>query len=107
MNLSYNELFLKILTIIDYKDRENFVKEFEENNRMGAIANCVERLPQEARDQIRANPNQEVIKKYLINDDYSEELNKISATALAKFLQHMTPVLSDSKKEQIAAIFHN
>jgi hypothetical protein len=108
MNLSYNDLFFKILTILNYQNRENFVKGIEERNHMEAITNCIEKLPQKVRNEVIANPHDpEIIKKYIINDVYLEEINKVSAKALSAFLQHMTPVLSDSQKQQIAAVFPN
>ena len=106
MNLSYNDLFLKILTILNYQDRENFVKGIEQSNHMEALANCIERFSKSARDEIIATPNdQEIIKKYLSQASYEEELNNVSVKALGAFLQHMTPVLTDLQKEKIAAVF--
>jgi len=108
MKLTYNELFLKILTILDYQDRENFVKGIEQRNHLEAMANCIEKLSSHVREEIIANPyTQEVVEKYITTDVYTEEINNVSAKALAAFLQHMTPVLNDSQKEQIAAAFPN
>ena len=108
MNFSYNELFLKILEILKYQDRKNFVKNIKESNHWEAIANCVERLPQSARDEIQANPHdQEVLKKYILNNIYTEELNTVSAKTLADYLQHITPVLTDEQKAKIAAVIPN
>jgi len=108
MNLSYNELFLKILEILKYQDRVNFVKSIEESNHWEAIANCTEKLPQAAQDEIQANPHdQELLNKYILNDTYTEELNLVSAKTLTDYLQHITPVLTDEQKEKIAAVIPN
>ena len=75
---------------------------------MEAIANCITRLPQPEREEILSNPyDKEIINKYIVQDIYTEEINKVSTKALADFLQHLTPILSDEQKEKIAAIFPN
>ena len=108
MKLSYNELFLKILAIINYQDAEQFVKGVEERNKWEALANLIEKLPQQARDTLAANPHDvETIKKYITTDVYTEELQNVSTQALAAFLQHLTPVLTSEQKKQIAQVFPN
>lgn len=106
MKLSYNDLLLNILSVIDYQDSENFVKRMEQRNRLEALGNCIEKLTQSARDDIIASSyDQEVVGKYITKDIYTEELNTVSTKALADFLQYMTPYLNDKQKEQIAAAF--
>ena len=106
MNLSYTELFLKILAVLNYPDRETFVKGIEEQNNLEAVANCIERLSQNIRNEIKANlSDPAVLQKFIPQEIYNEEIKEVSTKALADFLQHMTPVLSDSQKEQIAAVF--
>jgi len=108
MKHTYKDLLLKILAILDYEDRENFVKGIEFRNHLKTMANCVERLPEDVKEELTANPNnQELFERYITVDIYTEEINKVSAKELANFLQHMTPVLNDKQKEQIAAAFPN
>ena len=108
MNLSYNDIFLKILAILNYQDRENFVKGMEQRNHMEAVTNCIETLPKTVRAKIISNPKKpEIMQEYISQEAYGEELYKASTKALAAFLQHLTPVLSDDQKKQIAAVFPN
>jgi hypothetical protein len=106
MKLSYNDLLLKILSIINYQDRENFVKEVEQEIHVEAMANCIGKLPQSAQEEIIAKAsNKEVVEKYITKDNLIEEINNVSTKTLADFLQYLTPSLNDNQKEQIAAAF--
>src|SRR5579862_3334120 len=108
MTIFYNDLFLKILEILNYKDRENFVKELEQENHLEAVTNCVQILPLYEQQEIIAHPEDPaIVHKYISKDLYMEEMSKVSAKILREFLQHMTPVLTDTQKEQIAAVFPN
>lgn len=106
MNLSYTELFLKILTILNYKDKENFVDRFEKMNHLEAMTNCIERLPQVVKKEIISSEvTPDLIQKYVHKDEYMREITDVSTKALSDFLQHVTPALTDFQKEKIAAVF--
>ena len=106
MKRSYNDLFLEILSILNYHDKENFVKQFEQMNHLEAMTNCIERLPEDMRKEIIANENDpQIIQKYISKDEYTQEITTVSTKALSDFLQHMTPAFTDDQKEKIAHIF--
>lgn len=108
MKFTYNNLFLKILSILNYSDKENFVKRFEEMNHLEAMMNCIEKLPEDARKEIIDNVNDKrVIEKYISKGVYMNEISIVSTKALSDFLQHLTPTITNDEKEKIAAVFPN
>ncbi len=105
MEPSYKDLLLEILSIIQYREKEKFATEFEEMNRLEAMANSIERLPQHIQDEIVAKKGDpEEIKKYVPQDEHIEEITMVSSKALAEFLQHIAPVMTEEQKEKIAHV---
>ncbi|HSX08673.1 MAG TPA: hypothetical protein VLF93_00790 [Candidatus Saccharimonadales bacterium] len=108
MKPSYNDLFLEILSILNYEDKENFVKRFEQMNHLEAVTNCIEKLPESIKAEILARPEDpQTLMKYLSKDEYIQEVTTVSTKALGDFLQHVTPALTEEQKEKISAAFLN
>lgn len=106
MKLSYNDLLLQILSILNYADKEAFVENFEKTNHLESMMNCIERLPSFAQEDIKEHASdQQIIQKYISKEEYTQELTTVSTKALSGLLQHVTPALTDDQKEKIASLF--
>lgn len=109
MQKRVDQIVLEILTAIDYPhNKEKYVKEFLELNHTEAMLNMLERLPNEIQDKIKAIKVEtevaEEIKKHIKQEDYIEELTKVSMDALQRFIQSLSPTLNPSQKENILKI---
>lgn len=103
MKSSLNDLLLEILSVIKYRNKEAFVKEFEEMNNVEAMANCIEKLPASQQKEINFKKGDfEAVKKYIPQEVFQEELTKISAEAFGDFISHMKSVLDHNQKQKIA-----
>ena len=102
MKTSYSDLLLQILTIMGYKDKESYVAEFEEMNRLEAVMNCMDMLPESIQKQIK---NKEIdaseVVKTLPKDLYMQELTNVSVQSLFDLFDQMKAVLSDKQKYEI------
>jgi hypothetical protein len=106
MESAYKELLLKILSILEYRDKEEYVKNFEKMNQLEAMTKCIERLPKYMQDEIIAKKDSpEEIKKYVSQDAYIKELAAVSSRALTVFIQDMAPIFTNEEKEKVAQLF--
>src|SRR5258708_1142505 len=103
MQTSYREILFEILTSIKYfNNKEKVVAEFEELNHMEAFGNTIEQLPYEVQEQIRlCNNDHFAIKKIIPGDLYSKELVKVSLESLHKFINELTPFITNEQKKKI------
>jgi len=106
MESAYKELLLKILSILEYRDKEEYAKNFEEMNKLEAMTKCIERLPKYMQDEIIAKKDSpEEIKRYVSQDAYIKELAAVSSGALTAFIQDIAPILSSEEKEKVTQLF--
>lgn len=97
---------LEILHIIKYSDnKEQFVREFEAYNHLEAIANLVERLPEEMKQKVNVVQDDTlVIKQYISPKDYLKELERVSEKELKKFIETISPGLNLDQKQKITKL---
>ncbi len=109
MQQNYKDTLLELLTTINYpNNKEKFIAEFEDLNRVEVIANILEKLPKDIQEKIQAGDNDyENIKKYIHQDEYLAEITKVSAEALKKFIEVISPLLTLQQKQQVDKIVHN
>ena len=108
METTYKDILLQILSLMDYDDKEAYVKKFQEMNHLEAMTNCIAKLPQHVQDEIVAKTaSPEVVKQYVPQDKYMEEITTVSAKALVELLKDMETVLSSDQKEKINRIFNS
>jgi adenylosuccinate synthase len=106
MEPSYKDLLFKVLSIIDYSDKEKFIEEFDRMNHLEAMANIYETLPGHVQTRFIADADDpEKVKKYIQRDEYITEITTVTVKAFSKFLDHMKPVLTQSQREKINQLF--
>lgn len=106
MQHNSQDTLFELLKIINYpNNRQKFINEFEELNRLEALANILDRLPEDLQQQLQVNHDAyNAFEKYISKEAYVEELIKVSQTALENFVEAMSPHLSLSQKEQAVAL---
>ncbi len=103
MQPSYNDILSELLSIIGYPNsNQKFAAEFEELNRLEAIANLLDELPIEKQEKLKTginDPNE--FKKYVSDEAYFTEMTKVSRDAITKFIEVISPLLSLKQKQQV------
>lgn len=103
---AFNDVLLELLYIIKYPNNKGkFVKEFEELNHTEAVVNLLDRLPGSIKVKVKMRgKTQEEIKQYIDPEKYKAEVTKVSAQALVKFVNTVSPLLTLDQKERITAL---
>lgn len=104
MEPSYNELLSEILTVADYAQKEEFIREFELMNQLEAIENSFKKFPPQLQESLLNDGTPEKVMKHIHPDAYHEELLRVAAKALAEFLRHVQPALTIEQKEKMLII---
>lgn len=100
MQLTFRDVFLKILEIIKYpNNKENLVSEMEKMNMEEALVNILDRFQPDVQEKIRNNPDE--IKNLVTQNEYTEELKKVATNALLKFIDDITASLTQEQLDQI------
>jgi hypothetical protein len=103
MQKTYRDILSEILQIIHYRDKEKFITEFENLNYLDTMANILPMLSGEVREFIKINhADPEKIKQYIPQELYLQELIKVSADALNRFIEDIRPTLNGAQKESLA-----
>ena len=105
MYRTYRDILLEILQIVIYPDKEKFIIEFERLNHLDAMTNILPMLSHEVREYIKLNhADPEKITKYIPQERYLKELIRVSASALIKFTEDISPILNAKQREEIVQL---
>lgn len=94
---------MEFLDIIKYpNNKAKFIKEFEETNQLEALANTLDKLPEDVQKKIKeSKDNLEEIKKYLHHEAYLNEIIKVSHAAFINFVESISPLLNFDQKQKV------
>ncbi|MGH7202826.1 MAG: hypothetical protein ACREHC_00080 [Candidatus Levyibacteriota bacterium] len=105
MQKNYKEILVQILTIINYpNNKEKFFFDFENLNKQEALVNILDRLPSETQEKVKNDP--EEMKGVIAQEEYDQELLKVSEDALAKFIEDIYSTLSTKQIDQIEKLLN-
>lgn len=101
-----NDTVLKILDIIKFsQDKAAFVEDFDTTNRIDALSNLADKLPDDIKNSANLTPEQiEEAKKYVVGDEYLQEIEKVAKEKLHKFVEQLSPDFTDEQKQQVDAL---
>lgn len=103
MEKTYKDALSDLLEIINYQgDREKFVDEFLNLNQKEALVNLIEKLPEETKMELENSSDPLLLEKYISKEEIAEEYTKVSAKALAKFIEAVSSTLNDTQKDKIS-----
>jgi hypothetical protein len=105
MQFTYSDILSKILTIIDYPQKEKAIREFERLNHLDALMNIFPRLPFEVQNFIKNKQNDpEIIMQYIQQEIYTQELTKVSEEGLITLVDDISSSLNETQREKIAQL---